>query len=276
MRSWAGPLVGQWSNTSKFDPNFKSSFVPAIMVCAILLVHLIVVQRLAARPRLVRIANLTATFFGGSIAATMLGGTIVSTFHLGWPGAVGIGVGFALVYLGALALVAAMLELIVELAKLAGVWIKRKIFTLATLITRAANWISSLGNQLGFRALIDRIRAARAAQEGQYLQQQDDQDQRLLEAYIRDLDRKRQARLRAAREKLGEDDSIAELRAYVEGGGPAEPVPAQREPEPTVPAYDPFAATIEASSVEANGGETYSSETYGSAATESEPTTQQQ
>lgn len=214
-RSWAGPLVRQWSATERFDANFNSDITPAIMVGLILLFHMIVLQRLAARERLQRIANLTSTFFAGSTAATMLGGTIVSTFHLGWQGAVGIGVGFALIYLGALALFAAMVELLAALAELAWVWIKRQIFKIATLITRAANWISSLGGRLVSRALIERIRAETAAQEGTFIKEQDDQDQRLIEAYIHDLDRKRQARLKAMREKYGDEDSVAELRALV-------------------------------------------------------------
>jgi hypothetical protein len=228
-RSWLGPLVSQWSATERFDADFQSDITPAIMVGLILLFHMIVLQRLAARERLQRIANLTSTFFAGSTAATMLGGTIVSTFHLGWQGAVGIGVGFALIYLGALALFAALVELLAALAELAWVWIKRQIFKVATLITRAANWISSLGGRLVSRALIERIRAETAAQEGTFLKEQDDQDQRLIEAYIHDLDRKRQARLKAMREKYGDEDSIAELRALVkpagDGGAAAESAP---------------------------------------------------
>ncbi len=246
-RTWLGPLVNQYSATARFDADFHSDITPAIMVGFILLFHMIVLQRLAARERLQRIANLTSTFFAGSAAATMLGGTIVSTFHLGWQGAVGIGFGFALVYLGALALLAALVEITVELSKLAAVWIKRKIFAIATLITRGANWISSLGGRLVSRGLIERIRAETAAQEGTFSKEQDDQDQKLIEAYIHDLDRRRQARLKAMRAKYGDDDSIAELRALVapqEGGGAAADPAAASTPtaefSPAPPPRDPF------------------------------------
>ncbi|HEY7222080.1 MAG TPA: hypothetical protein VH561_00430 [Micromonosporaceae bacterium] len=241
-RDWAGPIVERYSATEKFDPNFSSDITPAIMVGIILLFHLIVVQRLAAREHLQRIANLTSTFFAGSTAATLLGGTIVSTFHLGWKGAVGIGFGFALLYLGALALLAALVEITVELAKLAAAWLKRKIFALATLITRAANFIAALGGRLVSRALIEKIRAETAAQEGTFLREQDEQDRRLIEAYISDLDRKRQARLKALRAKYGDEDSIADLRNYVAtpaAGEAPEPAPVANYAPPP-PARDPF------------------------------------
>jgi hypothetical protein len=280
-RSWADVLVGRWSATERFDPHFHSDITPAIMVGVILLFHMIVLQRLAARERLQRIANLTSTFFAGSTAATMLGGTIVSTFHLGWPGAVGIGVGFALIYLGALALFAALVELIAALAELAWVWIKRQVFKIATLITRAANWISSLGGRLVSRALIERIRAETAAQEGRFLKEQDDQDQRLIEAYIRDLERKRQARLKAMREKYGDDDSIAELRALIapksgssEAETPTAPTPTAAADDYTPPPpRDPF-ETAAAPSAAPAGAE--SSSTAAVSAGSDEPTTKQQ
>jgi hypothetical protein len=63
-----------------------------------------------------------------------------------------VGTAFALVYLGALAFVAAILELVVELSKLFAVWIKRKVFTVATWITRMSSWISSLGGRLVSRS----------------------------------------------------------------------------------------------------------------------------
>ncbi len=105
MRPLAGDLLRKYSDAA--DVNFDSDFAPALMVGLILLVHLTVFQRVAVRERLQRIHNPIATFFAGSAAATMVGGTVVSTFHLGWQGALGIGFGFALVYLGALALLAA-------------------------------------------------------------------------------------------------------------------------------------------------------------------------
>jgi len=240
-RSWVRGLVERYGQTANFDPDFRSDISPAIMVGIIMLFHLIVLQRLASREHLQRIANLTSTFFAGSTAATMLGGTVVSTFHLGWIGSLAIGFGFALVYLGALALLAAIIEITVELSKLAAAWVKRKVFALATRITRAANWVAALGGRLVSRALIEQIRAATAAQEGTFLREQDEQDRLLLEAYIHDLDRKRQARLKALRAKYGDDDSIAELRAYVESPAPGTaPTPAPASDYSPPPARDPF------------------------------------
>jgi hypothetical protein len=237
MRPLAGDLLRNYSDAA--DVNFNSDVAPALMVGLILLVHLTVFQRVAVRERLQRIHNPIATFFAGSVAATLVGGTVVSTFHLGWQGALAIGFGFALVYLGALALLAALVEVTVELSKLIAVWIKRKIFALATLITRAASWISSLGGRLVSRALIERIRAETAAQEGTFLQEQDDQDQRLVEAYVRDRERRRMARQKAMREKLGDTgDFLAVSPAAAPVEVPA-PAPAPATETVAAPAYDP-------------------------------------
>src|SRR4029453_15429210 len=126
-------------------------------------------------------------------------------------------------------------------SRLASVWVKRKIFALATLITRAASWISSLGGRLVSPALIERIRAETAAQEGTFVKEQDDQDQRLVEAYIRDRDRRRQARLRAMRAKHGDEDTNADLRTVTAAPVPA-PSPAPVEESTPPLAYDPYAA----------------------------------
>ena len=66
-RAWAGPILPERANA---DPYFQSHIAPAIMLGVILLFHLIVLQRLAAREHLQRIANLTSTFFAGSTAAS--------------------------------------------------------------------------------------------------------------------------------------------------------------------------------------------------------------
>ena len=259
MRPLAEPLKNY---SPQADVSFNSDVAPALMVGLILLVHLTVFQRVAVRERLQRIHNPIATFFAGSVAATLVGGTVVSTFHLGWQGAAGIGAGFALVYLGALALLAALVEVTVELSKLITVWIKRKIFALATLITRAASWISSLGGRLVSRALIERIRAETAAQEGTFIVEQDDQDQRLVEAYVRDRERRRMARQKALREKLGDTGDFLAVApapaataaaADVPAPAPApvvetmpaptyEPAPAYEPPTPPMP-YEPPAPT---------------------------------
>ncbi len=280
-RSWVRGLVERYRQTADFNPDFHSDISPAILVGVILLIHLIVLQRLASREHLQRIANLTSTFFAGSMAATMLGGTIVSTFQLGWQGALGIGFGFALVYLGALALLAAIIEITVELSKLAAAWTKRKIFAIATRITRAANWVAALGGRLVSRALIEQIRAATAAQEGTFLREQDEQDRALLEAYIHDLDRKRQARLKALRAKYGDDDSIAELRAFVESPAPGttpEPAPASDYSPP--PARDPFDTTSFEAAPSGTPTASAASETptapVGTLTSETEPTTKEQ
>jgi hypothetical protein len=191
--------------TPQADINFKSDIAPAGIVGLILLIHLTVFQRVAVRRRLQRIHDPIATFFAGSVAATLFGGTLVSTFHWGWQGAVGIAVGFALIYLGALALLAAIVELMAALAKYFGVWIKRKVFAIATMITRAASWISSLGGRLVSRALLEKIREDTERQEAKFLTEQEVQDRRLEDGYVRDRNRRRAARERARlRERRGD------------------------------------------------------------------------
>jgi hypothetical protein len=238
MRPLAEPLKNY---SPQADVNFNSDVAPALMVGLILLVHLTVFQRVAVRERLQRIHNPIATFFAGSAAATLVGGTVVSTFHLGWQGALAIGAGFALVYLGALALLAAIVEVVVELSKLIAVWIKRKIFALATMITRAASWISSLGGRLISRALIERIRAETAHQSGTFLQEQDDQDEELLRAYVRDRERRRLARQKAMKEKLGDTGDFLSVPPATEAAAVAVadvPAPAAA-PVIETPPYEP-------------------------------------
>ncbi len=191
MRDLAKPLQDY---TPRADVNFESHIAPAIMVLIILLVYLVVFQRVAVRRRLARISDPIATFLAGSVAATMFGGTLVSTFHWGWLGAVGISVGFALIYLGALALLAAILELMAALARLFGVWIQRRIFAVATLITRAASWISSLGGRLVPRSFVEAIRADTARQEAMFLVEQDTQDRWIEAGFDRDRARRNAGR----------------------------------------------------------------------------------
>jgi hypothetical protein len=160
----------------------------------------------------------------------MFGGTLVSTFHWGWVGAVSIAGGFALIYLGALALLAAIVELMAALAKYFGVWIKRKVFAIATMITRAASWISSLGGRLVSRALLEKIREDTERQEARFLDEQEIQDRRLEDGYVRDRNRRRAARERA-RLKERRGDRVEPLPE--EAAPVAVPAPAPA-PEPVV------------------------------------------
>jgi hypothetical protein len=206
MRDLAEPLKNY---TPQADVHFVSDVAPALIVGAILLIHLVVFQRVNVRRRLARISDPIATFFAGSVAATMFGGTLVSTFHWGWVGAVSIAIGFALIYLGALALVAAIVELMAALARLFGVYVKRKVFWVATMITRAASWISSLGGRLVSRALLEKIREDTARQEAIFGEEQETQDRRLEDAYVRDRTRRRLARQRGRlKERKGDMDPL--------------------------------------------------------------------
>ena len=187
------------------DVDFGSDFSPALIIAAIVLVHMTVFQRVAVRRRLQRIHDPIATFLAVATMATLVGGSVVSTFHWGWQGALIVGGAFTLVYLGALAIIAALVELFVELSKLFMVWLKRKVFASATLITRIASWISSLGGRLVSRNLIERIREDTARQESIFVGEQDDQDQRLEDAYVRDRRRaaKRRGKLPGAAARPG-------------------------------------------------------------------------
>jgi hypothetical protein len=190
MRDLAKPL----DNFQGANSNFVSDVAPAAMLALILLVHMTVLQRTAVRQRLQRVSDPIATFFAGACSATLVGGLLVSTFAWGWVGSVILAVVFTLVYLGLLALLGALIEVAVELGKFFLVWIKRKVFTIATWITRVSSWISSLSGRLVSRGLIERIRADTAAQESLFEREQDDQDRRLYEAYLRDRARKRRLR----------------------------------------------------------------------------------
>jgi hypothetical protein len=238
MRGLAKPLENY---TPQADVNFVSDIAPAGIVGIILLVHFTVFQRVAVRNRLRRIHDPIATFFAGSVAATMFGGTLVSTFHWGWVGAVSIGAGFALIYLGALALVAAIVELMAALTKLFGVYVKRLIFAIATRITRAASWISSLGGRLVSRALLEKIREDTALQEAKFVNEQDEQDRRLEDGYVRDRNRRRAARQRARlKERPGDVDLPSPAPAPTPAPAPVQAAvvepPAPTFVEPTVEA----------------------------------------
>jgi hypothetical protein len=174
------------------DVGFVSHIAPAAIAGGLVIVHMIALQRLSVRDRLSDVYNPIANFFTGAVVATLVGGIVVSTFHWGWIGAVLVAVAFGLVYLGALALLAAILQILVELAKLVGVWLKRKVFLLATWITEVASWVSSLAGRLGLLSFAERIRAKRLEQEGIFVAEQEVQDRELYEAHLRYLKRREQ------------------------------------------------------------------------------------
>ncbi len=173
------------------DLAFQSHVVPGAMIAGVLLVHMTVLQRVAVKERLQRVHNPIANFFASTVAATLVGATLVSTFHWGWVGAVIVGAIFALVYLGAIAFLAALVEVIIEVCKLFAVWLKRKVFAIATAITRGSSWISSLSGRLGLTSLSDRIREDTLQQESIFNQEQEKQDKELYEAFLRDRARRR-------------------------------------------------------------------------------------
>ena len=214
-------LDPMYAINSDADVDFRSDFSPALIIAVILLVYMTVFQRVAVRRRLQRIHDPIATFLAVATMATLVGGSVVSAFHWGWQGSLIVGGAFTLVYLGALALVAALVELFGALAKLFMVWLKRKVFALATMITRIASWISSLGGRLVSRNLIERIREDTARQENIFVGEQDDQDQRLEDAYVRDRRRAAKRRGKLPEQLLGPDPSAPASAAPKPAPAPA-------------------------------------------------------
>lgn len=218
--------VGFLDNFDGANTAFTSDFAPAYIAAALLLVHLTVLQRVAAGKRLERLQDPIATFFGSAVLATLVGGVLVSTFSWGWTGALIVGVVYTLVYLGALALLAAVIEILVELAKLVGVWLKRRAFAIATAITRGSSFISSLSGRLGLTRLADRIRAEKDGQEVIFAGEQDLQDKELYAAFLRD---------RASQRRMAgksEEEVAAELKELSEPEEIAPPKPRESEEKP--------------------------------------------
>jgi hypothetical protein len=185
-----GLKIRQWV-LSPFDrynihKDFQAALLPGIIMIFILLLHMLVLQRVAVRTRLERVHNPIANFFSGLTAATLIDATLVGTFDLGWVGAVVIAAVFILVYLGVIALVAALLEVIAAIMNYLWVWLKRRVFAIATMITRASSWLSSLSGRLGLQSFADKIRQQTAEQENIFTDEQDKQDRALYEAYLRD------------------------------------------------------------------------------------------
>lgn len=253
IREWALQPFQHYGIDTKFEPGV----LPGIIIMAILLVHMLVLQRVAVRERLERVANPIANFFAGAVAATLIDATLVGTFDLGWVGAVVIAVIFVLVYLGVIALLAALLEVIVAIIQYLLVWVKRKVFALATMITRAASWLSSLSGRLGLQSFADKIREETREQEGIFSGEQEAQDRALYEAYLRD---------RAHRRRLIQGGHLPpepEYGAVAPGtvapapavpAAPAAPVPAAPVPAAPAPVATPPAATppVPAMASEAN------------------------
>lgn len=173
------------------DIGFKSDPAPAFLVAGILLVHMTVIQRVAFRKRLERLADRIGNFFASCVLAVLVGGVLVTTFHWGWVGSVIVGFVYTLVYLGVLALLAAVFEIVVELARYILVWLKRQAFRIATLITGGASWVSSLAGRLGLTSLADNIRKAREGQEMTFVDEQESQDKELYEQFLRERARQR-------------------------------------------------------------------------------------
>jgi hypothetical protein len=135
-----------------------------------------------------------------------------------------VGVVSALIYLGVVALLAALFDVFVALIQYFAVWIKRKVFALATRITRASSWISSLAGRLGLTSFADRIRADTMQQESRFLEEQEEQDRKLIEAYVRDRARRRRM-LRGGPEAVDEPLPPA-IAAALAAEGIAPPAPA--------------------------------------------------
>jgi hypothetical protein len=117
-------------------------------------------------------------------------------------------------------------------AKYFGVWIKRKVFAIATMITRAASWISSLGGRLVSRSLLEKIREDTALQEARFASEQDEQDRRLEDGYVRDRNRRRAARERARLKERKGDRLDADMLAI---DAPAAPPMAELSAPPSPP-----------------------------------------
>ena len=130
---------------------------------------------------------------------------------------------------------AALVELFGALAKLFMVWLKRKVFALATMITRIASWISSLGGRLVSRNLIERIREDTARQESIFVDEQDDQDQRLEDAYVRDRRRAAKRRGKLPEQLLGPDANAPAAGPARAPKAPQAAAPAPAAPSPAVP-----------------------------------------
>lgn len=223
MRDAVSPL----KNFNGADVNFSSDIVAAAIIAGLLLVHMTVLQRVAVKERLQRIHDPIANFFASTTAATLVGATLVSTFHWGWVGAVVVGAIFTLVYLGAIALLAALVEVVVEVCKLFAVWVKRKVFALATAITRGSSWISSLSGRLGLNSLSDRIREDTLKQESVFHEEQEKQDKALYEAYLRD---------RARRRRMLQGGALPPDPAHADDLDTLDPGPEPVAAEPAAPA----------------------------------------
>jgi hypothetical protein len=203
-RQLASPL----ENFEGANTDFVSDPAPAFLAAGILLVHILIIQRVAVNAKLKRLQDPIATFLASAVFATLLGGIFVSTFSWGWVGALTVALLYTLVYLGVLALLAAVVEVIVELAKLLLIFLKRWAFLVATWITRVASFLSSLAGRMGLTSLADRIRAERGEQQMIFTEEQDQQDKELYEAFLRDRAKQRRMAGRSELEVQAEIDGL--------------------------------------------------------------------
>ncbi|MBV1852750.1 hypothetical protein [Catellatospora tritici] len=240
----------QWlDNFDGADPGFDSSVAPAFIIGAVLLTHLVVLQRVAAGRRLERLQDPIATFFSSTVLAALVGGVLVSTFHWGWTGSVIVAVVYTLVYLGVLALLAAVIEILVELAKLLGVWLKRRAFLIATGITRGSSFVSSLAGRLGLTDMAEKIRAKRDGQEAIFVDEQDAQDKELYAAFLRDRAAQRRMAGRSEEEIAAEIQELTAPEGLVLPDAPVEE-PTKKPSRSRRGAVNPAPAQAEAPAVE--------------------------
>jgi hypothetical protein len=217
--------VSWLSNFDGADPNFKSELAPAYLLAILLIVHFVVLQRVAVGKSIERLQDPIAQFFGSTFLATLVGAVFVTAFHWGWTGALIVGVGYTLVYLGVIAFLASIVEILVELAKLLLIWLKRQAFRIATAITRGASFVSSLAGRLGLSKFADKIREQQGAQERTFESESDQQDKELYAAFLRDRASQRKMAGRTDEEVAAE---IAELSA-------PEVLPEEPKEEPAAP-----------------------------------------
>ena len=209
------------------DVNFTSDIAPALIICAVLLVHMTVFQRVAVRERLQRIHDPDRELLRRHHVhhADRRDDRVHIPLGLGRRGRRRRHIRADLSRGGRAA--GRPLRVFVALVQYFAVWIKRKVFALATRITRASSWIFSLAGRLGLTSFADRIRADTMQQESRFLAEQEEQDRKLIEAYVRD---------RARRRRMG-----AALDPE-----PAEPTPASPLAAAPAPAAAVVAGAVEA------------------------------
>ena len=114
----------EWADTA-----FASAAARAIVAAALLIIHVLPIWiAVTTTDDVARIRNSSRPSSTARSRRRSLPGSMVSTFHWGWVGAVLAGVTYLLVYLGWLAVLATLGELVVALLRLLAVWFKRQLF----------------------------------------------------------------------------------------------------------------------------------------------------